>query len=75
MPPIYVCFLENDEEIMERHWLNAMAAESLQHQKQTQKSMSNSFFHLLRPITRQMFCKVKHVPYTMEEVYFAKTFQ
>lgn len=26
MPPIYVCFLENDEEIMERHWLNAMAA-------------------------------------------------
>ena len=26
MPPIYVCFLENDDEIMERHWLNAMAA-------------------------------------------------
>ena len=26
MPPIYVCFLENDDEIMERHWLNAAAA-------------------------------------------------
>ena len=26
MPPIYVCFLSNDEEIMERHWLNAVAA-------------------------------------------------
>ena len=26
MPPIYVCFLQNDAEIMERHWLNAMAA-------------------------------------------------
>jgi hypothetical protein len=26
MPRIYVCFLQNDAEIMERHWLNAMAA-------------------------------------------------
>ena len=26
MPTIYVCFLENDQEIMERHWLNRMAA-------------------------------------------------
>lgn len=26
MPSLYVCFLENDEEIMERHWLNSLAA-------------------------------------------------
>jgi len=26
MPTLYVCFLENDEEIMESHWLNRMAA-------------------------------------------------
>jgi len=26
MPPIYVCFLQNDAEIMERHFLNAVAA-------------------------------------------------
>ena len=26
MPTLYVCFLETDQEIMERHWLNRMAA-------------------------------------------------
>ena len=26
MSTLYVCFLENDEEIMEHHWLNRMAA-------------------------------------------------
>lgn len=26
MPTLYVCFLENDQEIMERHWLNRVAA-------------------------------------------------
>ena len=26
MPPLYICFLENDQSLMEKHWLNQMAA-------------------------------------------------
>ena len=44
MPPIYVCFLQNDAEIMERHWLNAMAARVAPSKGQNPKIHVELFF-------------------------------
>ena len=52
MPPIYVCFLENDDEIMERHWLNAMAARVAPSSKENPKIHVELFFPKDNPTQR-----------------------
>jgi len=44
MPIVYACFLENDPEIMERHWLNAMAARLAPSTKRNPKIHVELFF-------------------------------